>query len=100
MRSAYVDASSGEMLQSWWQGAPASGLIIDPEQIGEQAAEFFTTVTVGSRFAMAGWQNDQSGQSLSLIQVGDIDRVVAPLHAEGDRKSTRLNSSHVAISYA
>src|SRR5690625_3350501 len=29
MRSAYVDASSGEMLQSWWQGAPASGLIID-----------------------------------------------------------------------
>ncbi|HJB09961.1 MAG TPA: FKBP-type peptidyl-prolyl cis-trans isomerase [Candidatus Brachybacterium merdavium] len=84
MRSAYVDASSGEMLQSWWQGAPASGLIIDPEQIGEQAAEFFTTVTVGSRFAMAGWQNDQSGQSLSLIQVGDIDRVVAPLHAEGD----------------
>src|SRR5690625_2245969 len=32
MRSAYVDASSGEMLQSWWQGAPASGLLIDPEQ--------------------------------------------------------------------
>lgn len=84
MRSAYVDASSGETLQSWWQGAPASGLVIDPEQLGEQAAEFFTTVTVGSRFAMAGWQSDESGQSMSLIQVGDIDRVVSPLHAEGE----------------
>lgn len=84
MRSAYVDASTGDTLQSWWQGAPASGLIVDPGQIGEQAAEFFTTVTIGSRFAMAGWQSDPSGQSLSLIQVGDIDRVVAPLHAEGE----------------
>lgn len=84
MRSAYVDASTGDTLQSWWQGAPASGLIVDPAQIGEQAAQFFTTVTIGSRFAMAGWQSDQSGQSLSLIQVGDIDRVVAPLHADGE----------------
>ncbi|MCT1775386.1 FKBP-type peptidyl-prolyl cis-trans isomerase [Brachybacterium sp. p3-SID957] len=83
MRSAYVDASTGEMLQSWWQGAPAGGMQVDAQTIGEQAATFFTSVTVGSRFAMAGWQQSQTGQSMSLIQVGDIDRIVAPLRAEG-----------------
>lgn len=84
VRSAYVDASTGEMLQSWWQGAPASGIQVDPAAIGEEAASFLTTVTVGSRFAMAGWQQSQTGQSISLIQVGDIDRIVQPLRAEGE----------------
>ena len=32
---------------------------------------------------MAGWQQDQSGQARSLIQVADVDRVVEPLRAEG-----------------
>lgn len=88
MRSAYVDASTGETLQSWWQGAPAGGIQVDPAVIGEQAASFFTTVTVGSRFAMAGWQQSQTGQSLSLIQVGDIDRKITTMRAEGEPQET------------
>lgn len=83
-RSLYVDASNGETLQSWWQGAPAGGLQVTADGVGEAAFEVFTSMTVGSRFAMAGWQQDQSGQARSLIQVADIDRVVEPLRAEGE----------------
>lgn len=82
--STYVDAATGELLQSWWQGAPASVVQVDPAQVGEQAAQFLTTVTVGSRFAMAGWQTDQSGQTRSLIQVADVQRVVTATRAEGE----------------
>lgn len=84
MRSTFVDAATGETLQSWWQGAPAGGLTVNAEQVGEQAFSFLTTVTLGSRFAMAGWQQDQNGTSRSLIQVADVDRVVSPLRAEGE----------------
>ncbi|MDN5685431.1 MAG: FKBP-type peptidyl-prolyl cis-trans isomerase [Brachybacterium sp.] len=83
-RSLYVDASSGETLQSWWQGAPAGGLQVTADGVGQAAFDVFTTMTVGSRFAMAGWQQDQSGQARALIQVADIDRVVEPLRAEGE----------------
>src|SRR3712207_7043262 len=44
---------------------------------------------------------DQGG--LPVVDVGDdrhVAQVVAGGHAEGDRKSTRLNSSHANISYA
>src|SRR5207253_7060167 len=41
------------------------------------------------------------GADLLLVDVGlDIRDLVMRLEAEQDRKSTRLNSSHVAISYA
>ncbi|GAB4096131.1 FKBP-type peptidyl-prolyl cis-trans isomerase [Brachybacterium horti] len=83
MRSMYVDASTGETLQSWWQGAPAGGLQVTSDGLGAEAFAFFQTVTVGSRFAMAGWQQDSSGNAVSLVQVGDVDRVVSPLRAEG-----------------
>src|SRR5258705_3746302 len=39
----------------------------------------------------------------SLGGAGDPDHLLDPLHAEsrvGDRKSTRLNSSHLGIAYA
>ncbi|MGP5033738.1 FKBP-type peptidyl-prolyl cis-trans isomerase [Brachybacterium alimentarium] len=83
-RDIYVDASSGDMLQSWWQGGPAGGVQVTAEAIGEEAFAVFSTMTVGSRFAMAGWQTDQSGQARSLVQVGDVDRVVSTLRAKGD----------------
>src|SRR5207253_10213447 len=38
--------------------------------------------------------------TLGGASVGDHDLVQAALKAQGDRKSTRLNSSHVASSYA
>ena len=82
-RHLYIDASSGETLQSWWQGAPAGGVQVNAEAVGPAAFEVFTSMTVGSRFAMAGWQQDQSGQARSLLQVADVDRVVEPLRAEG-----------------
>lgn len=83
-RDVYVDASTGETLQSWWQGGPAGGVRAAADTIGEKAFAVLTSMTVGSRFAMAGWQQDQSGQARSLIQVADVDRVVSPLRAEGD----------------
>lgn len=83
-RDIYVDASSGDTLQSWWQGGPAGGVQVTAEAIGEEAFAVFSTMTVGSRFAMAGWQTDQSGQARSLVQVGDVDRVVSTLRAKGD----------------
>src|SRR5690625_6437529 len=42
---------------------------------------------------------DEDLEELSRLAVRTLDRVPQPL-TEGDRKSTRLNSSHVAISYA
>src|SRR5690606_40127120 len=36
---------------------------------------------------------------ISLNEIGDLDLIIAT-HADVDRKSTRLNSSHVKISYA
>jgi len=82
-RSLYVAGASGETLQSWWQGAPAGGVTVSSEGIGEAAAQFLTTVTVGSRVAMSGWQQDSNQQMVSLVQVADIDSVVSPLRAEG-----------------
>ncbi|MGO3287729.1 MULTISPECIES: FKBP-type peptidyl-prolyl cis-trans isomerase [unclassified Brachybacterium] len=82
-RSHFVDASTGETLSSWWQGAPAGGMQVTPEGAGEVAFSFLTTVPVGSRFVMAGWQQGRDGQAYSLLQVADVDRVVSPLRAEG-----------------
>lgn len=82
-RSLFLDASTGETLQSWWQGAPAGGLQVTADAVGEVAFSFLTTVPVGSRFVMAGWQQDANGQARSLLQVGDVDRIVSPLRAEG-----------------
>lgn len=83
-RDLYVDASTGEVLQSWWQGAPAGGVQVTVDTIGQSAFDVLTTTAVGSRFVMAGWQQDSSGQARSLLQVADVDRVVSPLRAEGE----------------
>lgn len=86
-RSMYVDASSGETIQSWWQGGPAGGLTLGSDSIGQQALDYLVTATVGSRVALAGWQQDAaSGSMRSLIQVADIDRVLSATRAEGDEQ--------------
>lgn len=82
-RSMYVDAQNGKTLQSWWEGAPASGVTVTEQGVGPAAHSFLTSATVGSRFVMAGWQQDQTGQARALLQVADIDRVV-PLRAKGE----------------
>ncbi|AXK45138.1 FKBP-type peptidyl-prolyl cis-trans isomerase [Brachybacterium saurashtrense] len=83
-RHLYVDASTGETLQSWWQGAPASGVQVSVDTVGQAAFDVFTTMAVGSRFVMAGWQQSSTGQSYALLQVADVDRIVSPLRAEGE----------------
>ncbi len=83
--SVYADAQTGDVLQSWWKGAPATGVTVTKEAIGEAAFSFLTTATVGSRFAMTGWQRDQAGQPRALVQVADILRKVQPLRAEGQK---------------
>ncbi|HEX7349690.1 FKBP-type peptidyl-prolyl cis-trans isomerase [Brachybacterium sp.] len=84
-RHLYLDASTGDTLQSWWQGAPAGGVQVTEEGIGKAAFDVFTTMAVGSRFVMAGWQQSSTGQAYSLLQVADVDRIVSPLRAEGEQ---------------
>lgn len=86
LHSAYIDAQNGDVLDSWWQGAPPRLLTVDEKAIGKEAFTFLTTAAVGSRIAMTGWQNDQTGQPRALLQVADIDHVVSPLRAEGARR--------------
>src|SRR5690625_6683645 len=44
---------------------------------------------------------DDHARDLSLVNsAANLGQLVGPLLGAGDRKSTRLNSSHVAISYA
>lgn len=87
-RSVYVNAETGEVIQSWWQGAPAGGVVVGADALGEYPATFLQSVTVGSRFMMAGWQQYPSTQEmLSLIQVADIDRIVTATRAEGKAAS-------------
>jgi peptidylprolyl isomerase len=85
MRSVFVDASNGKVLQSWWQGAAGSQLTITADGVGKEAFDFFTGARVGSRIAMAGWQQNQStGQMQSLVQVADIDGIALD-RAEGKK---------------
>src|SRR5690606_40972285 len=54
---------------------------------------------------LQGGEVDIQGQSLSSYSMKSLARQLAflpqrPVMVEGDRKSTRLNSSHVKISYA
>lgn len=86
LHSSYVDASTGDVLDSWWQGAPPRMLPVAEDKIGKDAFSFLTTATVGSRFAMTGWQNDQSGQPRALLQIADVDHRVFPLRAEGAKR--------------
>jgi peptidylprolyl isomerase len=79
MRSMFVDATKGKVVQSWWEGAAGSQLTITADSVGKEAFEFFTSATVGSRIAMAGWQqNSSTGQMQSLVQVADIDGIALP----------------------
>src|SRR5690625_1031925 len=50
--------------------------------------------------AGAGPSPYDGGMALSEEQVARIVEIAMDLARQGDRKSTRLNSSHVAISYA
>src|SRR5690606_41529738 len=68
-----------------------------------QSASGFGTGQLTEQPAANGRSDQQSGQSPALLRRGDEarQRQLAELEAcPEDRKSTRLNSSHVKISYA
>src|SRR5690625_7811017 len=77
----------------------------------ERAADRKSQVSTGDRSAKIRTYNYPQGRmtdhrinltlyNLDDIMKGDIEEVIQALRVEEDRKSTRLNSSHVAISYA
>lgn len=72
MHTAYIDATSGEVLQSSWQGAPAEFLAVSVDSNGQEAVDFLTTATVGSRIAMLGQVTDSQGKEYQVVQVSDI----------------------------
>lgn len=78
LRTVYVDAKSGQVLQSAWQGAPANLLAVDAAANGQETADFLTTATVGSRILMLGQVTDQTGRTLSVVQVSDIVATMLP----------------------
>src|SRR3712207_7616299 len=63
----------------------------------------YTTLFRSFVFAGCGGGDDENGaaggDSVELTQEKDVTIAVIT-HGEGDRKSTRLNSSHANISYA
>src|SRR5439155_25295998 len=76
--------------------APQEPLCRDPVEAQDRLRKLAEQTRVGIRFF--GLPPER------LLDVGQVERGVAPLPREQphhrDRKSTRLNSSHVAISYA
>src|SRR6266508_5638932 len=86
---------SGEALEG------GQGYGIDPETIGRIAREIREVVGLGVHLAVViGGGNIFRGIAASA---GGMDRATGDymgMLATGDRKSTRLNSSHVARSYA
>src|SRR5207244_13646537 len=57
--------------------------------------EFFYRPNAVTQPCCHRWRNSQDLVSASEIVMDEVQR-----HSEGDRKSTRLNSSHQIISYA
>lgn len=78
LHTVYVDAQDGTVLQSSWQGAPANLLAVDAAANGQETADFLTSATVGSRILMLGQVADQTGRTLSVVQVSDIVATMLP----------------------
>src|SRR3712207_9570756 len=86
------------LFRSLIEGGRAAGTPVAAIRWGtlpEQATVVGTLGTIADEVAAAGLK------SPAVIVIGDVVRLGAHLQwFEGDRKSTRLNSSHANISYA
>lgn len=72
LHTLYMDASTGKLLQSSWQGGPGEYLAVSTKSNGKEAAGFLKTARLGSRFAMLGQVTDGQGKTISVVQVSDI----------------------------
>ncbi|MCG7427345.1 FKBP-type peptidyl-prolyl cis-trans isomerase [Helcobacillus sp. ACRRO] len=85
-RSVFIDPASGDTLFSEFKEKSATALPVVEKTIGKSAAEFFSGMAVGTRFAQAGFTADQSGQGQQpILQVGDLEGI-ALKRAEGTQK--------------
>src|SRR2546426_3771254 len=67
------------------------------EKIGQSGVLTIGTRTASPPFAFVNKQNEWVGFSIDLVEQAVKPAIERKL---GDRKSTRLNSSHLVISYA
>src|SRR5690349_23077196 len=77
-------------------------ILVIPKILPQQPKNTLFPYTTLFRSGQAGEAPDLA-REMSLIGVAQIERELGPDRARvrsGDRKSTRLNSSHVEISYA
>src|SRR5699024_11578133 len=75
-----MGATSYALIGFWWR---------EPDRVSAGITAFLTTRTADAGLYVAAGAALASGAGLTLVDL-----------PSGDRKSTRLNSSHVSISYA
>src|SRR5690625_5465498 len=83
--------SRGSKVSETWRGRGSGATVMPTRIVGATAS------ATGSRALAPGEAGDSGGGIAAQPPVGEH---VHALLADPDRKSTRLNSSHVAISYA
>src|SRR5437868_12977250 len=98
MRNAMATAELGDDV---WDEDPTIHRLQDraAEMVGKEASLFVPSGTMGNLCALIS--HARPGQEIILeIDSHIFQNEVAGASVVGDRKSTRLNSSHVSISYA
>src|SRR5690625_7055928 len=85
-----------DSMESVVEHFPAGSLVIldDPERLRRRSHDLVATT---GEFLAAAWTSAAGGADAPL-DLGEVDDLGLS-GASADRKSTRLNSSHVAISY-
>src|SRR5690625_6648956 len=92
--------SRGSKVSETWRGRGSGATVMPTRIVGATAS------ATGSRALAPGDAGDSGGGIAAQPPVGEhvyallADPELLPFRAFRDRKSTRLNSSHVAISYA
>src|SRR5215510_6212170 len=83
-------------------GAPADEVAAERAQVATEGAGAHLLAIQGSdgRWGGAAWNRGWNSTMHALMLLRDMGLHPASDQARRDRKSTRLNSSHVAISYA
>src|SRR5437899_1064002 len=74
------------------------GPLSDKQVVRHKLADLATLIEAGKRLTYAAWQKHAAGED--AVREASMVKLFTAEMANRDRKSTRLNSSHLGISYA